>query len=276
MGPPSRFVIVSQFAITVAARPAAPAISNPIPRGSATPLNTKTAPITNSALLTTATTPPIAPCSKVLIVSQFAATVVASPIAPATISPKPSGTLAPLNAKIAPKTNNAPESRPTTAPTGPCSASLIVSQFAAMTVAIPAAPTAISARPSGMFAPENRITAPITSSAKLKRATTAPIGPCSIFLTVSQLAATTDARPIAPATINPKPNGMFAPENKIIAPMASNATDRIAVTTPIGPCSSFAIAPQSVFTAPQIAAAPKAIRVMPTGILAPENVKRSR
>ena len=122
-----------------------------------------------------------------------------------------------------------------------------------------------------MFAPENNRIAPISRSAKLIIAVTMPRGPCKSALIVSQFAATAVAKPIAPATMSAKPRGMLAPENRIIAPIASKAADKMPVTATIGPFKAFWIALQSVLTAPQMASAPIAISPMPRGTFTPEN-----
>ena len=122
IGPCKRLVNVSQFAATVIARPDAPRIRSPIPRGSAAPEKARIAPRAKRAALTIPTTNPIGPSSVVWIVSQFAATDVARPAAPRISIPIPKGIFAPEKVIIAPIARSAALTIPTTAPTGPSSA----------------------------------------------------------------------------------------------------------------------------------------------------------
>ena len=119
IGPPRYSVMAFQLTATVATSPTAPAAISPMPIGSATPVRVRMMPSTSNALLTSAVIAPMGPCKAVWIVSQFAATDVASPIAPAIIRPRPIGTFAPLKASTAPRTSRDAESIAVTAPIGP-------------------------------------------------------------------------------------------------------------------------------------------------------------
>ena len=100
-----------------------------------------------------------------VMLPQFAATVDARPIAPAIIRPRPRGICAPENTRIAPIASNAPLTSATIFPKDPCSAFRISSQFSDTASQIAIAPRAISARPIGIFAPENVRIAPSARSA---------------------------------------------------------------------------------------------------------------
>ena len=261
-----------QFGAIDVARPIPPAIKRPMPRGTFAPLNARIAPRTISAPLTNAVTAPIGPCIAVSMESQFTAASVASPIAPASISPIPNGMFAPVKAKIAPKTRSAALTIATTFPIGPSSAFSIEFQFRATVAASPIAPAIKRPIPSAGLAPEKVIIAPNTSKAALTSPIIIPICDFMVLVMVSQFAATTAANPTAPAIIRPIPRGMFVPLNTSRIPIARRAVLTIATISPRIPCKSVEIAPQFVLTASQIAIAPITISPIPRGIFAPENV----
>ena len=137
--------------------------------------------------------------------SQFAATVETSPAVPARIKPKPSGMFPAMIART-PSANDAPLTNAVTAPIGPFSLSCNVVHTGVIDVANPAAPATINPTPNGILDAAIAVK-PSTSKAPLINPTSVPIGPCIYSFSLSQLVASDVARPAAPATIKPMPNG---------------------------------------------------------------------
>ena len=223
IGPRISSCTVFQFAATAVARPIAPTIIIPIPSPMLAPENVKIAPITSSAPDISAVIAPMGPSNSDLIVSQFAAMVAAMPSAPTTIRPRPRPIFAPENSRITPISSSATLNSAVNTPSGPCSSALIVSQFAAITVANPIAPAIIKPKPTGILAPEKTSSAPMTSSAPDTSATTAPNEPCNSSLIASQFVVTAPQIANAPSAIKPMPSGILTPENVRIAPSAKSA-----------------------------------------------------
>ena len=165
IGPFKAFEIVPQLIAITAANPTAPATIRPMPSGIFAPENVRIAPMASRAVLSSAVITPIGPCKASTIAFQFAATVAAIPTAPASISPMPSGMLAPEKTRIAPITSSAPLMIAVIRPTCPCNTSTISPQWLLTASQIASAPIAISAMPSGIFAPLNVKIAPSASRA---------------------------------------------------------------------------------------------------------------
>ena len=141
----------------------APAIimAMPIP---GCPANANTAPSPNVAPPTS--TPMVCICPPILSfnVVHTMFTALHSRDSAATIMPIPRPIFPLLNANIAP-TASPPPNAASTAPITSLILSGMPSQFATIALPIVTAPVAISARPSGTFAPESASSAPTASSA---------------------------------------------------------------------------------------------------------------
>ena len=146
IGPRNLSVITFQLAVTVAARPTAPAAIMPRPRGIAAPLNVKTAPSASNAPLTIEVIVATLPVN--LSFNQSQLNVAAAPVTPAASNPTPIGTFAPEKVRIAPSAIDAALIAPTTPFADAETLPVIKSQFRPTAAARLAAPAAIIAIPS--------------------------------------------------------------------------------------------------------------------------------
>ena len=262
-------VIAPQLREAVAMIPTAPAAIMAIPRGVATPVRARIAPIPISAPLTIEVIVEIDPLRSPVMESQLRATAETREIAPAAIMPIPRGIFTPVSAKIAPKVSNAPPTIASNVPIAFRIGSDMESQLRPIAVASPIAPAAISAIPRGTETPVKANNAPIASNAPL----TIPVKIDSAFfkspLRNFQFIVAAVARDTAPATISPAPSGTFTPEKTRNAPIANRNPPR----TPVTSVSVFANLSDIPFQFSAITAAsptaPTAIRPRPSGIFAP-------
>ena len=198
--------------------------------------------------------------------SQFAATVDASPAVPARISPRPTGTLPDSRASI-PRAREAPLIKAVTFPIGPFNFSIRKSQL--MEMAATLTPAIIMGIPiSGC--PANANTAPIPREA--------PPTIDAIAFTFSSIvspmvfhAMVTEPSPVDNAPIiKPMPRDIFPPEKASIAPTA-NPPANAASTAAIACFTSVLIPSQFATIALVIDAAPEASKPRPNGMFAPVN-----
>ena len=258
-----------QLREAVAIIPTAPAAIIAIPRGVATPVKARIAPIPIKAPLTIEVMVEIEPLRSPVRESQLRATADTRETAPAAIMPTPSGIFTPVSAKIAPNVSNAPPTIASSVPIALRIGSDMESQLRPTAVARPIAPAAISAIPRGTETPVKANNAPIASNAPL----TIPVRIDRAFdkspLRNFQLIVAAVARDTAPATIKPAPRGTFTPENTRNAPIANRNPPR----TPVMRVSVFANLSDIPFQFSAIVAAsptaPTAIRPRPRGIFAP-------
>ena len=258
-----------QLREAVAIIPTAPAAIIAIPRGVATPVKARIAPIPIKAPLTIEVMVEIEPLRSPVIESQLRATADTRDTAPAAIMPIPRGMFTPVKARIAPKVSNALPTIASRVPIALRIGSDKESQLRPTAVARPTAPAAMRAIPRGMFTPVKANKAPIASNAPL----TIPVRIDRAFdkspLRNFQLIVAAVASETAPATMRPAPRGTFTPENTRKAPIANRNPPR----TPVISVSVFANLSDIPFQFSAIVAAnptaPTAISPRPKGIFAP-------
>ena len=250
---------------------AAPAAISPIPKGSATPDSARIAPNANVA---PPTIPPYDFNQDWIVVYrrvQLIVTVVASPTAPATISPIPNGSDALENASIAPIANKAVLTPAVISAAVPVNLFFSQSQLSVATA--PVTPAANRPTPSGTFTPVNARIAPSAIEAALIAPTTPFAEADTLPVRKFQFKPIAAARLTAPAAIIAIPRGALTPENAIIAPNANSDPPITASTAPIASFTS-ALSPSQfmpiMLTKPE---APAAIRERPSGTFTPLNVR---
>ena len=220
--------IDSQLRATAEARETAPAAMRPIPRGMLAPVKARIAP--------NASNPPPTIDSNVVIVvrigsdklSQFRATAVARPTAPAAIKAIPRGISTPVKANNAPIANNPPLTIPVRIDNVLSKSPSRNFQFIVAAVARDTAPNTIRAAPRPTFTPVNARKAPIARENPPMTLVTVVSTSASLSDIVSQFAAIEWTRLTAPTAIKPNPRGIFAPVTSKIVPIANKKPPTIA------------------------------------------------